>query len=275
MAPNLRGGGLSRSLGPVSSPDKIATGEIDVADFAQTRLLGGIKVSDILTGGGLSASDFATATLPHDQLQLVLDDPFGRVKAPVLSTRQLSPELVETRFVWKPEIKSKKFNLLELKTQIGGPVNPPPPAELVLDARMVSGPDPAAATSEVNGAFRRFALSFAGILDLTVQSLTFRAVPGKKLDVSADGVDLEFAGPLKFVNTLKDILPANGFSDPPALTVDADGVIGRVHAGRAERRRRRLQSPEHLAFAPVSRCPSSTSRPGCASRSPSGTSRSW
>ena len=224
VAPNLGAGGLSRTLGPVSSPDKIATGEIDVADFAETRLLGGIKISDILTDANLTLDDFANATLPPDQLKDLLDDPHGRIKAPVLSTRQLSPELVETRFVWKPEIQSKNFGLLELKTQIGPPENPPPPAELVLDARMVNGPTPDASTSVVNGAFRRFALGFAGMLELTVQSLTFRAEPGKKLDVSADGVDLTFDGPLRFVNTLKDILPANGFSDPPALTVDADGV---------------------------------------------------
>ena len=40
----------------------------------------------------------------------------------------------------------------------------------------------------------------------------------------AEGVALEFDGPLKFVDTLKDILPANGFSDGPSLEVTAAGV---------------------------------------------------
>ena len=29
-----------------------------------------------------------------------------------------------------------------------------------------------------------------------------------------------FAGPLEFVNTLKDIIPSDGFSDPPYLDVE-------------------------------------------------------
>jgi len=44
------------------------------------------------------------------------------------------------------------------------------------------------------------------------------------MDVSADGMDLTFAGPLKFVNTLKNLLPANGFSDPPYLDITASGI---------------------------------------------------
>src|SRR5207244_1789533 len=35
---------------------------------------------------------------------------------------------------------------------------------------------------------------------------------------------IEFAGPLEFVNTLKDIIPFDGFSDPPYLDVSAEGV---------------------------------------------------
>src|SRR5690606_17663130 len=32
-------------------------------------------------------------------------------------------------------------------------------------------------------------------------------------------------GPLKFVNTLRDIMPADGFSDPPYVTVDGAGIL--------------------------------------------------
>ena len=37
-----------------------------------------------------------------------------------------------------------------------------------------------------------------------------------------DGI--EFAGPLSFVNTLKDLIPFDGFSDPPYLDVTAEGI---------------------------------------------------
>jgi hypothetical protein len=35
---------------------------------------------------------------------------------------------------------------------------------------------------------------------------------------------ITFGGPLEFVNTLKDLIPANGFSDPPNLSVTPAGI---------------------------------------------------
>jgi hypothetical protein len=52
-------------------------------------------------------------------------------------------------------------------------------------------------------------------------------VPGKKPDVNvqfAQPNGIEFKGPLEFVNTLKDIIPFDGFSDPPYLDVTAKGI---------------------------------------------------
>jgi hypothetical protein len=64
-------------------------------------------------------------------------------------------------------------------------------------------------------------------LVLHFQTLEFSIVPGKKPDVNVrlrepDGV--EFAGPLQFVNTLRDVIPFDGFSDPPYLDVTAEGI---------------------------------------------------
>lgn len=64
-------------------------------------------------------------------------------------------------------------------------------------------------------------------LILHFEKLEFSIEPGRKPDVNVvfrepDGI--EFAGALSFVNTLKDIIPFNGFSDPPSLDVTAEGI---------------------------------------------------
>ncbi len=54
--------------------------------------------------------------------------------------------------------------------------------------------------------------------------LTFVSLPGRKPDVAAEGVGLEFIGALAFVDTIRGLLPADGFSDPPAITVTPEGI---------------------------------------------------
>ncbi|MGH9245456.1 MAG: hypothetical protein ACRD29_14300 [Acidimicrobiales bacterium] len=64
-------------------------------------------------------------------------------------------------------------------------------------------------------------------LILHFEVIEFSIVPGQKPDVNVkfrepNGID--FAGPLEFVNTLKDIIPFDGFSDPPYLDITAEGI---------------------------------------------------
>ena len=89
---------------------------------------------------------------------------------------------------------------------------------------MVTPLDGTGATFLIDGRLTEFALDFVGAMQLRFAALSFRAESGKKMDVGAKGLDLEFDGPLKFVNTLKNILPADGFSDPPYLDVTPAGI---------------------------------------------------
>jgi hypothetical protein len=64
-------------------------------------------------------------------------------------------------------------------------------------------------------------------LILHFEQVEFAIRPGQKPDVNVvlrerDGV--EFAGPLKFVDTLRQIIPFDSFSDPPYLDITADGI---------------------------------------------------
>ncbi|HSE67870.1 MAG TPA: hypothetical protein VLB12_12865 [Gemmatimonadales bacterium] len=67
------------------------------------------------------------------------------------------------------------------------------------------------------------------ILDLEVLILTFervqiQAVAGKKMDVDVKFTGFTFAGPLSFIETLREIIPFDGFSDPPDVQVSPSGI---------------------------------------------------
>jgi hypothetical protein len=61
-------------------------------------------------------------------------------------------------------------------------------------------------------------------LRLRFHRVEFLAPAGRKPDVNVDFAGVEFIGVLSFVEALRSLIPLNGFSDPPSLTVDAEGV---------------------------------------------------
>ena len=221
-SPNATAKALSRALGPVAAPDKLQQGTVDLSAFAETRLLGTIKLTDLLPGPPdlpLPPFDAMAAGVAPTQAQL--DDPQFVVNPPRLTTRRqpdgvAAPDLVETRFLWKPPLRSVKVFPL-LKLDLGG-------ADLLLDAttRLVRG---GPASTVVFGRLRHVKLTFANALSAGIESLTFRAEAGRKVEFGASAVQITFEGPLAFVNTLQSILPADGFDDPPYVTADAQGVV--------------------------------------------------
>jgi len=226
--PSQRGGGiasthsaataLSRTLGPVSKPDALQTGTVDLSAFAKTKILGTIPLLSLLPDVPMTF-DAAGAETPPTQAQL--DDLGFHVNPPRLITRRepsgaAVPDVVETRFVWKPPLRDQAlFSFLTLDLAGG---------DLLLDVttRLVRGGSPSVS---VYGRLRNPKLVFAKALAATISELTFRAEAGKKLEFGAKKVTLEFQGPLEFVRTLQSILPDNGFDDPPYVTADAQGVV--------------------------------------------------
>jgi hypothetical protein len=62
---------------------------------------------------------------------------------------------------------------------------------------------------------------------LHFETFEFSVAPGKKPDVNVklrDHNAMEFVGALEFVDTLRSLIPFDGFSDPPYLDVSATGV---------------------------------------------------
>jgi len=62
------------------------------------------------------------------------------------------------------------------------------------------------------------------LLRLKFNGFTFTAKSGSKTDVDVDFDDIEFAGPLGFINELRNYIPLTGFKDPPSLDVTAEGI---------------------------------------------------
>jgi hypothetical protein len=59
---------------------------------------------------------------------------------------------------------------------------------------------------------------------LHFNKLEFTAKSGMKPDVNVEFDDIEFTGVLSFVETLRTLIPLDGFSDPPALDVSEKGI---------------------------------------------------
>lgn len=187
------------------------------AIFGGARILGCIALTDILGEiGSLTSEHFNKADLAEEALTALLEAPDALLEVPLLRSRRLlrpgKPEALETRFLWKPPLKSS------------GIIAFGQGAMLVLDARIITPLGGGEPETSVRGELRHFSLVLAEVVELKLQSLRFLMQPGSKPDISAEGFDIEFKGALSFVNTLQSILPADGFSDPPAVEVTPEGI---------------------------------------------------
>jgi hypothetical protein len=200
--------GLSKIMGPVSGQTPSALGNLaggrfnPVDFFGDATLLGGIKLGEIVRSS------------------LSLAGP----EVPKLLARDF-PDHVEARFDWNTTvIVSDGRNLIipnaepsegDTKLIMSGIVRTP------LDP---SQPASFQATAELNN----FKVNLFGFIILWFEHLRFNAKSGQKPDVTvlmrAGEEAVTFGGPLEFVNSLRNYIPSNGFSDPPALAVTPSGI---------------------------------------------------
>ncbi|MGO4886117.1 hypothetical protein ACJ2A9_00020 [Anaerobacillus sp. MEB173] len=221
--------GLSRALGPVANPDDIKLGKFNPASMLDNaKFLGGITLKDILEEVSFDPLKIKEieSTLTPDELIKKVDDPNFKLVAPMLTKRLLPNDAIETRYLWKPSIKNwpddkNAFFRFITQKEVTGFRND---AQLSINVQMVTAPDGSPPTYMVLGKLQEFALEFVGAMLLKFSELRFTAENGKKMDVSAEGLDLIFQGPLEFVETIKNIIPPNAFSDPPFIDVSATGV---------------------------------------------------
>jgi len=211
-SPSMAIQGLSRIMGPVAAEppsggqtveqalQDVIGNKFDPAKFFKgAKILGGIDLSSILE----VVMTLAGADVPK---MLSLD----------------LPDRVEATFNWMTEIrKSDPAHLLV--PAAGGH-----PTILSMNGK-VTAPiaNPAAATFEANAEMTNFKVNLFGFIIIWFDGLTFKASRGKKPDVSVamhPEDTVVFGGPLEFVNELRNVIPSNGFSDPPSLQVTPSGV---------------------------------------------------
>jgi hypothetical protein len=226
-APSFTVQALSKAFGPVGDAAGIAAGSFDARQFLPTaKLFGALDLKDLIAAAvpwpdPAAVYPPALRDLTPDQLRARLDDPGVRLPVPVLAHREVveggRPVAVETLYAWKPDIQNLYAGILDLTLDRG--------AELALSVtgRAPVGA-PGAATSRIDGRLDRFSLVFAKVIRVRFDRFAFTSTDGSRMDVHVDGVDVQFEGALSFVQTVREILPADGFADPPYLTVLPTGI---------------------------------------------------
>jgi hypothetical protein len=217
-SPQMAIQGLSRLMGPVAAQPpadpndaaqieaalgKVIDSEFDPTDFFKgAKILGGIDLSSLLTVvSALTGSD-----------------------VPKMLSREL-PDRVEARFEWQTQINhSDPLNLFIPRADPGKP-----PTVLSMNGLMTTPlANPADTNFEATANLTNFKVNLFGFVILWFEALSFNAKKGQKPDVAVqlrDGEDaVQFGGPLEFVNELRNLIPSNGFSDPPSLTVTPSGI---------------------------------------------------
>jgi hypothetical protein len=231
--PDMAVTALSKLLGPVPDADHILNGVFDAERFLpDAKVLGGISLKKLLAPllEGFKPSELTDlAGLDPAALWEKLDHPETVVKLPAFTSRKLRDAAgtltaIETQYVWKPDLqKAVPIDVPVLRLNAG--------ARLRLATTLRAPLDGSEPTFESHGELSDFGFTFAEIVEVTIAKLGFLARNGRKLDVTAEGVALHFVGPLAFVEEIRHYLPANGFSDPPAVTVTPDGITAGYSLG--------------------------------------------
>lgn len=218
VAPNMDISGLSRGNGPVGgNPDNFAGGDFDPSDFfPSAKLFGTIDLKDIIAPIAVSLIGAATPKMKKVEF----------------------PDRVEVSFQFKREDVDSPLPILV--TGAGGGTT------LDITARAISyltlddptnpignfnggAPDPGLKDPEivVDASITNFKLNLFGCVIIWFDKFSFRTKAGEKPDVDPDLNEdnaVTFGGPLEFINTLSEIIPSNGFSDPPMLDISQTGL---------------------------------------------------
>lgn len=168
---------------------------------ADMRLLEGPLRSALL-----GFADFITDIADHaDVLNSLLESLLG--------------DEVVVRFDWHPALKSFPASAPIFR------VNDPQCMTVAVEARVKkSGGDPSIKVSCALHHFDLILIGDAAFIELNFEKIEFTADPNAKPHVDVLLSDIKFVGPLSFVEALRDLIPLDGFSDPPYLDVTTKGI---------------------------------------------------
>ncbi len=197
-APDIGISGLSRSLGPVGGPvGQMVAGSFDPATiFGDVKLLGGIKLSDIIRLLNFADASSTGGKLP--QFQTLREG-----------------DVIRTKYVWS--LSEAELKVTDLFVPHAGAAFK---LEAVVEKRVDTTTPP---TFKTTGAITNFSVLLLPkpdalkLVSIDFTSVSFVAEKDKKLDTAVELAGIKFLGILEFVNKLKDFIPMDGFKDPPSL----------------------------------------------------------
>lgn len=221
--PSITVAGLSRELGPVPDLSNPTT----LLSSLHGNLIGGITLQELLR--------VLDATHPPALGQI-----------PRLTTTSLGASIT-TSFTWQPQV-TRINDPTDTKRIPGVPLVTTSNTKLTIIATATTSLSGANSVLDVTGKLENFALNFLPenpVVQVSFGQLFFHARNGSKVDLSVDGVAVEFLGALAFVNSLAELLPSDGFSNHPTLAVESGRRDRGLYARRPGRRRRRYQPAGH------------------------------
>jgi hypothetical protein len=101
------------------------------------------------------------------------------------------------------------------------------PGRLLLAVDVRSGDLVAAPSADIVAQLTNFSLDLipgTPLLSIGVERIMFKATTAKKPDVDVAIGELQWKGILGFVDDLRQLIPLDGFSDPPSISVDETGI---------------------------------------------------
>ena len=199
LQPSMAIGGLSRQLGPIGGGNlaEVAAATFDPKNFfagAQARLFGVFTLDQVLAR--------ITGATGDDMPRIVTERTDGQLKATTTwRPRPQSYPPTDSKFV------VKGGSSVELRTTVEANGGMP--------------------KSDVKATIEQFELHLlppVRFIELDFERVQFAAVSGRKPDVDVVLREIRFVGVLSFVQRLRELIPIDGFSDPPALEVSPSGI---------------------------------------------------
>ncbi|HEY5073931.1 MAG TPA: hypothetical protein VII34_04490, partial [Pyrinomonadaceae bacterium] len=136
------------------------------------------------------------------------------------------PKEIKVKFDWKPAMKD--WSLVSGAPPLFIAKNGSTACTLLIGIEVrVKTDGKSAPVADIICSLENFTLDLiapASFIQLSFKKIQFLAGTAKKADVNVEMGGIKFVGVLSFVETLRSLIPLDGFSDPPAIDVSASGI---------------------------------------------------
>lgn len=202
VAPDFDISGISRGFGPVGGKiDEFAQGKFNPADmFKDVLLLGGIKLSSIISDT-INATPLAAGAKIPNLKTIKTNAVIGGVSHEVAQTKyhwDVDQSFLVATGMYQPKAGSRFFIEAVLNTPLDGS-----PPDLTVHGELAN--------------FSVVLLPAHPLIGLDFTKVSFTAGTNKKVDFAVVFDGFKFKGDLAFVDKLREVIPMDGFDDPPFL----------------------------------------------------------